>query len=280
MDNLISRNNLTAIVSFEDSLEKLHSCILALNTWIPQIIVVLPEGKVIEKEILDNLKASVCTKKAHTTKSRWESGLNQTNTPWALLIRSNEVVTGQLRKIITDKIKTCEENPYTYTLPLTMVFLKKRLKYSVDWHDSQLSSLVHIPKSTNSASQQTTKTLLSGELIRYGEDTLSDCASAVARKSEERAANLAKCKIIFICFSLSSPDTYKIFLLLELSANCNNKVDFPTPLNPIIPSSTIKVLNALNVKTELRNLSFLNGTNILDDQVKIKQLDILFKKII
>ena len=51
-------------------------------------------------------------------------------------------------------------------------------------------------------------------------------------------------------------------------------------LNPIIPSSTSKVLNSLNVKTELRNLSFLNGTNILADHVKIKQLDILFKKII
>ena len=51
-------------------------------------------------------------------------------------------------------------------------------------------------------------------------------------------------------------------------------------LNPIIPSSTTKVLNALNVKPELRNLSFLNGTNILADHAKIKQLDILFKKII
>ena len=51
-------------------------------------------------------------------------------------------------------------------------------------------------------------------------------------------------------------------------------------LNPIIPNSTSKVLSALNVKTELRNLSFLNGTNILSDQVKINELDILFKKII
>ena len=51
-------------------------------------------------------------------------------------------------------------------------------------------------------------------------------------------------------------------------------------LNPIIPSSTSKVLNALNVKTKLRNLSFLDGTSILANQVKIKGLDILFKKII
>ena len=49
-------------------------------------------------------------------------------------------------------------------------------------------------------------------------------------------------------------------------------------LNPIIPNATSKVLNALNIKTGLRNLSFLDGTNILSDQIKIKELDILFKK--
>ena len=38
--------------------------------------------------------------------------------------------------------------------------------------------------------------------------------------------------------------------------------------------------NALNIKTELRNLSFLDGTCILNEQMKIKELDILFKKII
>ena len=51
-------------------------------------------------------------------------------------------------------------------------------------------------------------------------------------------------------------------------------------LNPIIPKATTKVLEALQISPKLRNLSFLDGTNILADQVKIKELDILFKKII
>jgi len=50
--------------------------------------------------------------------------------------------------------------------------------------------------------------------------------------------------------------------------------------NPIIPEATSKVLEALNLKPKLRDLSFLNGSNIFDDEIKINKLDILFKKII
>ena len=50
-------------------------------------------------------------------------------------------------------------------------------------------------------------------------------------------------------------------------------------LNPIIPGKSSKVLNALNINTELRNLTFLDGKNIIGDDIEIKKLDILFKKI-
>jgi len=49
--------------------------------------------------------------------------------------------------------------------------------------------------------------------------------------------------------------------------------------NPIIPNATSKVLDALNIEPELRNLSFLDGSNIFTNEIKIKELDILFKKI-
>ena len=50
-------------------------------------------------------------------------------------------------------------------------------------------------------------------------------------------------------------------------------------LNPIIPQSTSKVLDALNVKDNSRDLSFLKGKNILPNKVKIENLSILFNKI-
>ena len=50
-------------------------------------------------------------------------------------------------------------------------------------------------------------------------------------------------------------------------------------LNPIIPEKSSKVLDALSVKKELRNLSFLDTGNLLDDEINIGDLEILFKKI-
>ena len=50
-------------------------------------------------------------------------------------------------------------------------------------------------------------------------------------------------------------------------------------LYPIIPLTSIKVLNALNIKTKSINLSFLDNKDIFKDQIKINKLDILFKKI-
>ena len=50
-------------------------------------------------------------------------------------------------------------------------------------------------------------------------------------------------------------------------------------LNPVIPLASTKVLDALNIKPELRNMSFLDGKNVINSEIKIQELDILFKKI-
>ena len=50
-------------------------------------------------------------------------------------------------------------------------------------------------------------------------------------------------------------------------------------LNPIIPNSTNKVLESLNMTAKSINLAFLDKGNIFDGEIKIKELDILFKKI-
>ncbi len=197
MNTSTKHNNLTAIVSFEGSLAKLYSCLQALDTWIMQIIVVLPEDREIEKKIASKFNVLLCYQKSSTTKAKWESGLNQTNTPWVLLIRSNEIVTGQLRQAITEKIKTSVGKTHKYLLPLTMVFLKKRLKYPLDWNNSQASHLAHTSKVINDVNQQGKHETLGGELVRYGGDTISECAHSVIQKAEERADSLAQHKTHF-----------------------------------------------------------------------------------
>ena len=50
-------------------------------------------------------------------------------------------------------------------------------------------------------------------------------------------------------------------------------------LSPIIPTSASKIISALNINKNKINLSFLDGQNIIEDEIVIKEIDILFKKI-
>ncbi len=78
-------------------------------------------------------------------------------------------------------------------------------------------------------------------------------------------------------WKLKKTDVEKMNNILHLSLEQIGKIS--VLLNPIIPIATTKVLDALNVKSELRNLSFLDGENLINDKIIIKNLDILFKKI-
>ncbi len=205
MINPNSKNHLAAVVSFEGSTDKLRSCLGALRNWIPEIIVVIKDDEGSAKQIINEFNMSACIHSVRMTSARWECGLTKINAPWALLVRSNEIITGQLRKSIVEKIKTNETNPCQYPLKPTVIFLKKRLKYSLDWHDCQSSSLIYLPK--NVATTQNLKKIevaFEGELIRHNEDTISDCANTAIKKADERADYLAKL--------LTSSNPYLLFV--------------------------------------------------------------------
>ena len=50
-------------------------------------------------------------------------------------------------------------------------------------------------------------------------------------------------------------------------------------LNPIIPKGTTKVLEALKINPKSKNLSFLDGKDLLSKEIAVNDLSILFKKI-
>jgi len=50
-------------------------------------------------------------------------------------------------------------------------------------------------------------------------------------------------------------------------------------LNPIIPKATTKVLEALKINSKSKNLSFLDGKDLLSKEIAVNDLSILFKKI-
>ena len=78
-------------------------------------------------------------------------------------------------------------------------------------------------------------------------------------------------------WKLKKSDTNKMNNILHVSLLQIGKIAIL--LNPIIPLSTTKILDALNLKKENRNLSFLDNKILLSDKVKVNNLDILFKKI-
>ncbi len=193
MSNLESNDSPAAVVSFEGQPEKLRACLRALASWVSPIIVVHYESDEGAKQIAEEFKASTLACSDLDTNSKWSFGVSQANKRWVLLIRSDEVVTGQLRKTIVEKLKNKEDTPCQYPLPLTMVFLKKRLKYPLDWHDAQPSSLTCLSQNTKALRKLPKKhASFDGELIRYGEDTRSDCENTVVKKTEERTTRLAQ----------------------------------------------------------------------------------------
>tara|TARA_B100000029_G_scaffold440831_1_gene458217 strand:- start:1366 stop:2898 length:1533 start_codon:yes stop_codon:yes gene_type:complete len=50
-------------------------------------------------------------------------------------------------------------------------------------------------------------------------------------------------------------------------------------LNPIIPNATTKVLDALKINLSSANMTFLDGKSLLPNEIIVKDLNILFKKI-
>ena len=79
-------------------------------------------------------------------------------------------------------------------------------------------------------------------------------------------------------WKLKKTDKNKMNNILHLALEQIAKISLL--LNPIIPKATLKVLDALSLPNGNRNLSFFDGTNLLSDDIKIRELNILFKKII
>ncbi len=78
-------------------------------------------------------------------------------------------------------------------------------------------------------------------------------------------------------WKLKKNDEKKMNNILHVSLEQIAKISIL--LNPIIPMATNKILDALKIKNEERNYSFIEGKKIISDQVIIDPINILFKKI-
>tara|TARA_Y100000590_G_scaffold419910_1_gene522083 strand:- start:1558 stop:3093 length:1536 start_codon:yes stop_codon:yes gene_type:complete len=78
-------------------------------------------------------------------------------------------------------------------------------------------------------------------------------------------------------WKLKKDNIIKMNNILHLSLEQIAKISIL--LNPIMPIATTKVLEALKIEPKLRNLSFLDGKELLSKEIKLNELNILFKKI-
>ncbi len=78
-------------------------------------------------------------------------------------------------------------------------------------------------------------------------------------------------------WKLKNVDLEKMNNILHLSLQQIAKISIL--LNPIIPTSSSKVLKALGLKEKILSMPFLDGEPILPDELKIRDLQILFKRI-
>lgn len=187
-----SKAELTAVIAVQDGGRRLRSCLLAVNAWVREILVVLPRADEAAAAISRELGGSAVVHDAAATGDLWEEGIRRARHPWVLLLRSNDVVTGQLKKTIRQRVGIPAAGPAAFPLPQTTVFLKKRFKYPVAWSDFEPASLLFVGGHSVKLKSLPRKPYpFQPELIHYGDETISEVVATVLAIAELRAGRLS-----------------------------------------------------------------------------------------
>ena len=70
MENLYSKKHLAAVVSFQEPLDKLRSCLKSLSSWVPEVIVVVRDNENSAKRIIEEFKMSICIHSVTSTSAQ------------------------------------------------------------------------------------------------------------------------------------------------------------------------------------------------------------------
>ncbi len=186
-------SSLTAIVALTGDGKQLTQCLQALR-WLPSICVVSGAESLSVRAEVEKVGAQfvVIDRPRGDTLSLWKAGLQSAKSHWTIFIRSNEIVTGLLRKTILETIQTIPSHSLQYPLPRTTVYLQKRLKRALESRREPQSALVYQPQLHIGLLELTVeKRKFEGELIHYGAETLEDAWSDWNRKAQEHAERMA-----------------------------------------------------------------------------------------
>ena len=144
-------------------------CLRNLSSWSPRKIIVSNNLNP-EERFPDNLVAESIFCDSKSILRLWERGIKESKTQWNLLITSNEIVTGQLKISIEKQVKNNPNSQELFKLKKKIIFLKKVLKYPLEWPCEFPSSLVFIPDIKNFSlepGRHDASSFLEGELVYF-----------------------------------------------------------------------------------------------------------------
>jgi heptosyltransferase III len=184
-----SKLPVTLIIADFSPRVSITDCLKNIDSWSPQKIVVSNNLK--NKDLLSkypSFQFVYCESKSIF--QLWEIGIKESKTRWNLLITSNEVVTGRLKISIESQIKNNPNTEKLFKINKKVIFLKKVLKYPLEWVCEFPSSLVFIPEVGNftlEAGLYNSSPFLEGELVHFSESSLNGNVQEVVRLSEIQA---------------------------------------------------------------------------------------------
>jgi ADP-heptose:LPS heptosyltransferase len=167
---------ITIIIADFAQSDSIVDCLKNLNSWSPKKILVSNDLNAKDR-LRDDFSYNFIFHESQNIHQLWEQGLASSETKWNLIISSNEIVTGHLKNSIESKIKDQLTTEKLFKIKKKIVFLKKVLKYPLEWPTDFSSCLVFIHHKDNfilKAKPPSKSPLLQGELIQFSSPTIED----------------------------------------------------------------------------------------------------------
>ena len=139
---------LTIIIADYTSQDSIADCLGNLKSWFPHKIVVSSRSH-LKDQLQDDLTPKFILHQSQSIYQLWKRGIRESKTQWNLLITSNEIVSGHLKGSIENQIKNSPATEELYKIKKKVIFLKKVLKYPLEWPAEFPSSLIFIPQIEN-----------------------------------------------------------------------------------------------------------------------------------
>ena len=185
---------LTLIIADYSKQDSVADCFGNLSSWAPPKIVVSSNSH-LKDHLRDDFSSKFILFESNSIYQLWKRGLKASKTQWNLLITSNEIVAGQLKRSVENQIKNIPATEELYKLKKKVIFLKKVLKYPLEWPAEFPSCLIFIPQTGNLSFEPGSyhsSPCLPGELIHFNESTLGNSLQEIARLAEIEADRIAQ----------------------------------------------------------------------------------------